>query len=316
MKIKILLLSVAIIFAVGIAGGVYWWLSRPQVITFSDDSKLTLLGADYGKRHAVPGGKLPKVTARPTTPSTGARGTALVVRTGNGSFQTANDALVVWVRAKYDNTPNQSNQPTYWFLTSQSHNFQFYVYDKAGTACAYGSSRNMSATQRGDDILAIQFDAFPRREGKLYLRAQESGSGGQEMADEKFIVSNPAAKKSFEKWTADPLPSTKEVDGLAVTLTKLVSGAAMPYQRNQDDPDDAMNKGVQVAYHVERAGKRVTNWQPATVETTDATGNRTAMNYGPNGNQVQWNRDYALHKSRIKFQGNPGVRKEYVCIYF
>ena len=286
MKIKILLLSVAIIFAVGIAGGVYWWSSRPQVITFSDDSKLTLLGADYGKRHAVPGHKLP-----PAPASSGAATGGAARRGGSRSFTTPSDTLVVWVRAKYDYTPNQPNQPTLGFQPNQYHNFQFYVYDKAGTACAYGSSRTMSGNQRGDDVLAVQFDAFPRREGKLFLRVQESYSGGQEMADEKFVVSNPAAKKSFEKWTPEPLPVTTKDDDVSVTLTKLVSGAAMPYQRNQDDADDAMNKGVQVAYHVERTGKHVTNWQPVSVETTDATGNRTAMNYGPNGNQVQWNGD-------------------------
>jgi len=252
MKINILLLSVAIIFAFGIAGGVYWWLNRPQVITFSDDSKLTLLGADYGKRHAVPGHKLPSATA-----SSGAATGAAACRSGSSSFTTPGDTLVVWVRAKYDSPTNQPNPPTYGFLTSQSHNFQFYVYDKAGTACAYGSSRTMSGNQRGDDILAVQFDSFPRREGKLYLRAQESGSGGQEMADEKFIVSNPATKQSFEKWTAEPMPDRQTDGDLAMTLTKLVAGAALPYARNQDNPDDAMNKGVRVECHLERNGKPV-----------------------------------------------------------
>ena len=277
MKMKILLLSVAIVFAIGLAAGAYWWLSRPQVITFSDDSKLTLLGAEYGKRHAVPGHKLPPAPAR-----TGAATGGAARRGGSSSFNTPGDTLVVWVRAKYDYTPNQPNQ---------FHNFQFYVYDPAGTACAYGSSRNVSGNQRGDDVLAVQFDAFPRREGKLYLRVQENYSSGQEMADEKFVISNPAAKKSFEKWIPEPLPVTTKDDDLSVTLTKLVAGANMSYQRNQDNPDDAMNKAVQVAYHVERAGKPVANWQPVSVETTDATGNRTAMNYGPNGNQVQWNGD-------------------------
>ena len=277
MKTKIVIGSVLFILIIGLAGGAYWWVSRPQVITFSDDSKLTLVKVDYGKRHTPPAA---------TKPAAGARGAAR----GN-SFTTANDALVVWVRAKYDSTPNQPNQPAGRILPNQYHNFQFYVYDKAGTACAYGSSRNFSGNQRGDDMLAVQFDAFPRREGKLYLRAQENGNGNQETADGKFIISNPAAKKSFAKWTPEPLPSTKEDGDLSVTLTKLAAGAAMPYQRNQDNPDDAMNKGVQVAFHVERDGKRVTNWQPASVETTDATGNRTAINYGPNGNQVQWSGD-------------------------
>ncbi len=286
MKTKIVQLSVAIILALGIAGGVYWWSSRPQVITFSDDSQLTLLGVDYGKRHAVPGGKLPKATARPATAATRGRVAASGVRTGNGSFQTPEDTLVLWVRAKYDYAPNQPGQP------SQFHNFQFYVYDPADTACGQSASRNVSGNQQGDDILALLFNAFPRREGKVVLRAMENYSGGQEMAEGTFTVPNPAAKKSFTKWTADPLPSTKEDGDLAMTLTKLVAGADMPYQRNSDNPDDAMNKGVQVAYHVERAGQKVTNWQPASVETSDATGNRATVNYGPIGaSQVQWQGD-------------------------
>jgi hypothetical protein len=270
MKTKILLGSVAIILILGLAAGAFWWLSRPQVITFSDDSKLTLLGADYGKRHAVPGGKLPPAPATPA-----GRGRVAVRR----SFTTTTDALVVWARAKYDYSPNQ--YPS----------FQLAVYDKAGTACAQAYGSIASGNRDGDDIISFQFDAFPRREGKLYLRAQESGNGPQETADGKFIISNPAAKKSFEKWMAEPLPVTTKDDNLSVTLTKLVSGAAMPYQRNQDNPDDAMNKGVQVGYRVERAGKRVMNWQPVSVETTDATGNRTAVNYGPGGNPVQWKGD-------------------------
>jgi hypothetical protein len=270
MKTKIVIGSVLFILILGLAGGAYWWASRPQVITFSDGSKLTLLGVEYGKRHAMPGGRMPPAPATPAS-----RGQIAVRR----SFTTPNDALVVWVRAKYDYSP------------TQNLNFQLAVYDQAGTACAQAYGNVASGNRSGDDILTFQFAAFPRREGKLHLRAQENGSGSQETADGKFIISNPAAKKSFAKWTPEPLPSTKEDGDLSVTLTKLVAGAAMPYQRNQDDPDDAINKGVQVVFHVERAGKRVTNWQPASVETTDATGNRTAMSYAPNGNQVQWNGD-------------------------
>jgi hypothetical protein len=151
----------------------------------------------------------------------------------------------------------------------------------------------MTGQQRGDDVLAILFDSFPRREAKLYVRAQESYSGGNEMADDNFLVANPAAGKSFAKWTPEPMPDRQTDGDLAMTLTKLVSGAAMPYARNQDNPDDAMNKGVQVAYHVERAGKPVMNWQPVSVETTDATGNQIFTGYGPNGNPAQWNGEEA-----------------------
>jgi hypothetical protein len=275
MKIKILLWSVVSILIIGLAAGAYWWLRRPQVITFSDDCKLTLLGVDYGKRHAPPGGKLPPAPARPA-----ARGGTPVRRVGNGSFTTAADTLVVWLRANYDQSSDTPNQ---------YQNFQFYIYDKAGTACAQASA----GVQQGTEVFSVQFPAFPRRQGQLYLRVQENGNGGQEMADKKFVINNPAVVKSYPKWTPEPLPVTKEDDGLSVTLTKLVSGADLPYQRVQDDPDDVINKGVQVAYRVERGGKPVTNWQPASVEITDATGNRTAINYGPNGNQAQWNGDEA-----------------------
>ena len=54
MKTKILLLSVVSILILAIAAGAWWRLRRPQMITFSDDSKVTLLAAEYGKRHSPP----------------------------------------------------------------------------------------------------------------------------------------------------------------------------------------------------------------------------------------------------------------------
>jgi hypothetical protein len=284
-KTKTLLLAVVTIIVIGLGGGVYWWLNRPQVITFSDGSRLTLLGVDYGKRHALPGGKLPPGSPRivrmlpvpPVVPGP---------PNGNGSFTTLNDTLVVWVRAKYNYTTNQPGQP------SQYRVFQLYLYDKDGAAHAYGADRNVSDSPQGDDILPILFNAFPRRQGKLYLRAQESGSGGRKTSEGKFVIANPAAKMSFAKWTSESVPDTQTNGDLAMTLTKLVAGTNMPNPTNADNPAGARNKGVQVTFHAERAGKRVTNWQLASVELTDATGNRTGINSWPKGaGQVQWNGD-------------------------
>ena len=81
-------------------------MGRPQVIRFSDDATLTLLGADYGTRHAVPGGKLPKGTTAPAATGFGGRGAAQVGRTGNDSFTTPNSSLVVWVHAKFEYDQN------------------------------------------------------------------------------------------------------------------------------------------------------------------------------------------------------------------
>ncbi len=84
MKIKILLWSVTAILILGLGAGAYWWEQRPQVITFSDGSKVTLLAVQYSKRHAPPTVKL-----------SGASTTTAPARRGRGSFTTTNDTLVL-----------------------------------------------------------------------------------------------------------------------------------------------------------------------------------------------------------------------------
>jgi hypothetical protein len=249
MKKKILLWSVLLILILGLAAGAFWWLRRPQVITFSDDSKLTLLAVDYGTRHVPPGVKAPTSTNTTTR-----------VRARNGVFNTAAATLVVWVRQERDPQPYA--------------NFQYYLYDAAGSACVQSAGMNYVGgnRQQSNMVVGIQFPAFPRRQGKFVLRVEENGNGGQEMADKKFTIRNPA-HGPFPDWTAEPLPATKSEDDLSVTLTKLVFGADTPYNRDQDDPDDALNKGVQATFNISQNGKPATNWQPMQVETSDATGN-------------------------------------------
>jgi len=280
MKTKILLWSVVSLLIISLAVGAFWWLSRPQVITFSDDAKVTLLAVQYGKHHAPPSVKMPAAPAG--RPPARARGT----------FTTTNDTLVLWVRQEYDSSGNQY------------HNFQYYAYDKAGTACVQTYGRNYGGNNRqGNDVVAVQFDAFPRREGKFYVRVQESDNGGQEMSDQKFVVANPSPG-SFTKWTAEPLPATKDDGDLTVTLTKLTVGATLAITRNQDNPDDPANKGVQAVFHVERNGKPVTNWEPVSVETSDATGNQLTVNrVGDNGWQNGWaNYNWANDEDTFAYQ--------------
>ena len=230
MKTKILS-GVVVVLVIGLAAGAFWWLRRPQVITFSDDSKVTLLAVEYGKRHAVPAAKAPAASTKARTP----------VRRGANSFTTTNDTLVLWVRQEYDATQNQF------------HSFQYCVYDKAETACMQTFGRNYGNGRQGSEIVAVQIDAFPRRQGKFIVRVQEQGNGGQEMSDQKFVIANPV-RGSFANWTAEPLPATKSDDDLSVTLTKLVAGADAPINRNQDNPDDAMNKGRETLEKLERQG--------------------------------------------------------------
>lgn len=261
MKMKILLGSIVAILILGLAGGAFWWLRRPQVITFSNGDKLTLLAVDYGKKHVPPATK--------TTTARGARAT---------SFNTPTDTLVLWVRQEHE--PNQ-----YAY-------FQYYVYDKANTACveSYG---NGGSQQAASSVMSVQLPAFPRRQGKFIVRVQEQGNGGQEMSDEKFVIANPA-RGPLKSWSAEPLPAAKDDDDLSVTMTKLVFGADSNVNRNQDNPDDPMNKGVQATFNVSYKGKPVANWQPVAIETSDATGNH--INGNVSQNQWQENDDLVTYQ--------------------
>ena len=267
MKIKILLWSVVSILIIGMAAGAFWWLERPQVVTFSDDSQVTLLKVDYGKHH-VP----PVVKASAPAP-----GTRAPVRRG-GSFTTTNDTLVLWFRQEYDTSGNQY------------HGFQYYAYDKAGTACVIDSMTHYgNGGRRGNDVVGVEFAGFPRHQGKFYVRVEENGNGGQEIPDQKFAISNPV-RGPFATWTPESLPATRDDDDVSVTLTKLVAGAPNTYNHNDSDADDAINKAVQATLHVERNGKAVSNWQPVSVTTSDATGNQvrftSSNNNWQNGDDV------------------------------
>jgi hypothetical protein len=274
MKAKILL-GVVIILVIGLAAGAFWWLRRPQVITFSDDSKVTLLAVEYGKRHAPPPARAP---AASTTARTAA------ARRVNGSFTTPNDTLVLWVRQEYDATQNQF------------HSFQYFAYDKAGTACAGNSVMRAGNGRQDNGIMAIQLDAFPRHQGKFFVRVQENSNDGQEMSDKKFVIANPVPGP-FTKWTAESLPDTKDDDDLSVTLTKLVASVDLPFQRDQDDPDDPINKGVQATFNISQNGKPVINWQPVSIETSDATGNQ--VNGMANKNEWQGNDEVMTYQGGL-----------------
>jgi hypothetical protein len=56
-------------------------------------------------------------------------------------------------------------------------------------------------------------------------------------------------------------------------LNRLEFGAKAPYARNPKTQNDPMNKAVLAAFQIQQNGKTATNWQPAQVETSDATGN-------------------------------------------
>ena len=234
-------IAIAVFLLVIVAGGVLWEL-RPQAITFADGSKLTLLAADYGRRHKPPWLK----TSRRFR--------------AERHFTTTNDTLVLWVRQQYDSAD--------W------HNFQFYVYDTAGVGCAEYSAINWTRNSRqGDAIAGVQFNAFPRRGSRFYLRAEEYVNGREAMSGQKFVVSNPV-RGPFTNWEARSLPETEDDGNFSATLEELDAGAKMPFMRDRNDTNDPINQGIQATFQTQLNETNTDDWDPVAIETSDATGNR------------------------------------------
>ncbi len=286
MKIKVLLgIGVAIVFVAVIAGAT-WWELRKQIVTFDDGSELILLGVDYGQRH-----KSPEIKVA----GGGVRG---------HSFNTTNDTLVVWVREKF---PDRS-----W------RNYQFYVYDQAGTACVQGGGNYYSNGRSGNQIVGVQFNAFPRRQSRFYVRVQENSNDGQEMSDNKFVISNPA-HGPFAAFTGNPLPDTEEDGDFSATLKKLVARAKMPFMRNNDaDDTDPINQGAQATFQVQINGTNAPNWQPVAIETSDGTGNSVTGMINAQAQDNDWvaSYQYALWpdepawKLRVEFSKQSGFNDD------
>lgn len=239
---KIILWSVAGILILGVCTAGIWWLRRPQVIQLDKNTKLTLLGVEYGKHH-----KFPKVGTAGRRSFGGAQ-----------SLDSTNDTLVVYILQE---TKGQ-----------QRYGWQTLVSDRDNTGCVMnwgGSSVSAGANRQ---ITAIQLNAFPRWDSKFLMRFSAWGPQGQHNSKDAFVVSNPARKTAIAKWTAEPVPDTQSDDDLDVTLTKINYGVSFNGGRGMAANDPA-SQAVFVSFHAEQKGVTATNWQPIRIETTDAYGN-------------------------------------------
>src|SRR5438045_129788 len=121
------------------------------------------------------------------------------------------------------------------------------------------------------------FNAYPRCDRSMIVLVMSNASGGQRVAKEPFVISNPK-RVSVPKWTPEPLPDTQTDNDLSVTLTKFVCGVPGFNSGRGIASKDPMNKAVLAAFHCEQNGVAATNWQAIRIETTDASGNH-AQNY-------------------------------------
>ena len=289
---KIIIWSLVSLVIVGIAVDAFLWLRKPQIIKLTDGTRLTLVGVTYGKHHVAP-----KITVAGKT----TRGN------GGARIDSTNNTVVVWIEA--ETKPNQYP------------NYQLLVYDKANTACVSTYARTQSQIKNGVNMQGFTLDAYPRWDSKMILRVLSQGSGGQRIAKEFFVVSNPA-RGSVAKWTAEPLPDTQSDGDLDVTLTRLNFGApGFNFGGGSTKNNDPMNKAVLAAFHTEQKGVTATNWQPIRIETSDAAGNQAQLrswsNSRENGESVmtyQWGLwpDESPWKLRVEFSKQSGFTDDEV----
>ena len=249
MKMKILVWSVVGILVIGIAVGTIAWLSRPQVITLKDGSKMTLVGVTYGKHHVAP--KI-KVASR--------------ARNGGGWIDSTNDTIVVWFLSQQKGVRSGPNN-------------QLIVYDPANTGCVSSWARDLTQIRNGTTLEGFLLDAFPKRDRKIVLRVASwnNSGGGMQVAKGQFVISNPA-RGPFPQWAPGPLPSTQSDGDLNVTLTRLIYGVEGFNRGTGVSAKDPMNKAVLAAFRTEQNGVVMTNWQPYRIAMSDATGNHIQNN--------------------------------------
>ena len=170
---------------------------------------------------------------------------------------------MLWVRQEYDASGNQY------------HNFQYYAYDKAETACVQTYGRNYGGSD-GGAMTSWRSSLTPFRGGRanLYVRVQEQGNGGQEMSDQKFVISNPA-RGSFAKWTAEPAAQHEGGRRFVGDADQAVGrrGHALP-ARTRTMPMTPRTRACRPCFTSSATASRSRTGSRSPVETTDATGNR------------------------------------------
>jgi hypothetical protein len=244
MKSRVLFWSVAIL-VLGLAAGVYWWLTGPQTIILSDGTRLTLLAVTYGKHHRLARSKV------------GGR-----ILSG-ANLDTTNDALCLWIEEKHkpDNSPN----------------YELLAYDAANTDCADPSDETTAyfvGNLQDDEVTGSAFGAFPRRGSKIYFRVAERDDKGQRKFNKgRFTFPNPVTDRTWERWSPESLPITQQDGDLQVTLTRCINQPDMPEVDGKPLPYDPVDNSIAMAFRVEQSGILVTNWQPIHIKMTDATGN-------------------------------------------
>ncbi len=146
------------------------------------------------------------------------------------------------------------------------------------------------------DIVPTAFDAYPRRDAQIVLKFFNRTAAGQATNCGTLQFPNPFAR-AYPDWKPEPLPATKHVGDLDVTLLRFETGhgANMSYGPSKggmktvyatNRPDGWNQTLVQIEARNPTGGGHP--WKVVSVESSDATGNdihSTGINSSSIGNE-------------------------------
>ncbi|MBI2949333.1 MAG: hypothetical protein HYY23_16960 [Verrucomicrobia bacterium] len=251
---------VALFLIVGIA----LVLPRPKTsightVTFSDGTTLTLRQVTYGTEHSYYGKQIWRrvfsLLPRKLIEKLGVQRSVMKV---------SRPSVVFWLERR-------GNGPA-------SGDPQLVLCDTDGFGVSGGYSM-MRVGPPGNCVEGWAYEFWPRRDQTFRLRIYELGLRYPE-ADlvGEFTVRNPTPG-NYPQWAARPLPQTASEGDLSVTLFDLTAGVGRGSNKWNPAPNPTVSQ-TRAGFRVERKGRPTREWEIASVEARDATGNVITESWG------------------------------------
>jgi len=114
---------------------------------------------------------------------------------------------------------------------------------------------------------------LPRREREIHLRLYERvniSDAGRFLGE--LTAQNPLWE-NHPVWAPEPLPATRETNGLSITLRELTTGERWRGPFEDTPPKQPADIGVRAVFDIAENGVPTDAWEPIAIETSDATGN-------------------------------------------
>jgi len=208
------------------------------VWTMPDGSKLRLVKVTYGTNNFCPYGHHLRDLLYPFVPAK--------YRT-NFNFQVAlmpsgpAPALVVWMERTGMQTNTASPVPrvtspftspiqprmVVWGISSYSQPLRISVFDDSGVESPPLGGRTWAFQSGASELEAVVMTQYPRQAKSLGIRVTPNAGDAQPVVE--FHVPNPTPPPRYPPvWVAEPLPATRQTNGLEVTLINAETGCKSP----------------------------------------------------------------------------------------